>query len=444
MRTAPASVSTHAPARGRPPRRESARTCPSFNSRPREGATEERPRRRMDEQEFQLTPPRGGDPRRSRGHGPHRPGFNSRPREGATWSSFARAAQLPPVSTHAPARGRPPPVSGWWSGSAFQLTPPRGGDRKCGAIMAGGVPVSTHAPARGRPSSSRPGPICGGFQLTPPRGGDPHRDAAPKCGVCFNSRPREGATRAGSWTPWRGGSFNSRPREGATRPRTPERSANHVSTHAPARGRQGAAIRAAAAAKGFQLTPPRGGDVLGRLDAGAHRGFNSRPREGATNPLRAHTPAGPCFNSRPREGATTSGRRPPRGASRFQLTPPRGGDPEEEAPTETPVPVSTHAPARGRLPSTCRRSAPTPFQLTPPRGGDRPASSMRITLNCFNSRPREGATFLQSAMVRRHTVSTHAPARGRRCGCIRHTVEAMFQLTPPRGGDIPGPGAVPD
>ena len=99
----------------------------------------------------------------------------------------------------------------------------------------------------------------------------------------FNSRPREGANKAGCprWAP--PGNFNSRPREGAN-PKPTAHAGNHQI---------------------FQFPPPRGGELLKICKAGPLRYFNSRPREGANQ-------------------ADVAARR----AVIFQFPPPRGGERE--------------------------------------------------------------------------------------------------------------------
>ena len=184
-------VSTHAPARGRLSPISLSKAAIRFNSRPREGATKWAiisAIRRL----FQLTPPRGGDDEMAVKR-LYEKGFNSRPREGAT-ADRSRHRDAGHVSTHAPARGRRrlnlrreprtdvsthAPARGRLAGHdahdqpiEFQLTPPRGGD-PWDAQTLPAASVSTHAPARGRP----------------------HRKVPLLYGACFNSRPREGATR---------------------------------------------------------------------------------------------------------------------------------------------------------------------------------------------------------------------------------------------------------
>ena len=368
IRTLHPPVSTHAPARGRPPGSSwSDLRQYRFNSRPREGATPARRQSWITEAKFQLTPPRGGD--ESHGQVSSIPrGFNSRPREGATLSGLRRL-----------------------SGSRrFQLTPPRGGDHDLPrpgldplgfnsrpregatgpALLVDGATsrfnsrpregatvgraqdqaspqVSTHAPARGRHFSNRLPISAVAFQLTPPRGGDGRRKPGRDDERCFNSRPREGATRtarscgaSGTFqlTPPRGGdpspmwSYVPYPKFQLTPPRGGDHFVPHcrrlgrVSTHAPARGRPGRPSRSWRGGR-FQLTPPRGGDLRRGGPGPLPRGFNSRPREGATSDTRKRTGRLDCVSTH--------------APARGRLVP--------VLHIVGRVRVSTHAPARGRL-----------------------------------------------------------------------------------------------
>ena len=339
-------VSTHAPARGRRDALPLFPGCFGFNSRPREGATQ---------------------PCGERHRAIHR--FNSRPREGATINADRS-----------------------FSSTWFQLTPPRGGDSQDDVHAVAPPPVSTHAPARGRLALSQYKPrICQVFQLTPPRGGDrfawlpvggglrfqltPPRGGDEKGTnenhnrmISFNSRPREGATLQSLRTPAVRPSFNSRPREGAT-VRFEFRRGLRISFNS--RPREGATKRTGRPRphrRRFQLTPPRGGDMEGVISTFTTICFNSRPREGATRryphpprPSRVstHAPARGRLYRMPCPLSTMLFQlTPPRGGDRgvdmivmmgsaFQLTPPRGGD-FSGGKDSTVLWVSTHAPARGR------------------------------------------------------------------------------------------------
>ena len=144
--------------------------------------------------------------------------------------------------------------------------------------------------------------------------------------------------------------FNPRTREGATTPSL--------------RGLKGRA---------FQSTHPRGCDRVRWPMVLACLSFNPRTREGATAvdhpnmdrvakfqsthprgcdaPRRSSTPSIASFNPRTREGATMHDRIIRICTVRFQSTHPRGCDPLFAA-SATPSPVSIHAPARVRLPSS--------------------------------------------------------------------------------------------
>ena len=75
------------------------------------------------------------------------------------------------------------------------------------------------------------------------------------------------------------------------------------------------------------------------------------------------------------------------------------------------------------------------FQSTPPRGGDRRFRIGYGALQCFNPRPREGATTNAQPCQQSYCVSIHAPARGRPIFPVVPMTRIPFQSTPPRGGD---------
>ena len=165
----------------------------------------------------------------------------------------------------------------------------------------------------------------------------------------------------------------------------------------------------------------------------------------------------------------------------FQSTPPYGGD-VNTAEYGTAVPISIHAPIRGRLASFATVCGVELFQSTPPYGGDIFfLSHFRIWVN-FNPRPHTGATCMchlkkvfvwisihapirgrPSASLFNHclmsisihapirgrpgiadlkytvaTISIHAPIRGRHCSPSRINSTSAFQSTPPYGGDCTG------
>ncbi len=249
-------VSIHAPAKGRlgwckcyccaiwfqstPPRRGDRERdtgnvpVESFNPRPREGATIFKHLTRtnlrvsihapakgrhcasvetVSASVFQSTPPRRGD-LRCLNPPIHRGCFNPRPREGAT-SGDSRFCLNWKVSIHAPAKGRPISAALGEVQWVFQSTPPRRGDPvpisissqsgcfnprpREGAtnyrFQAGSRQmVSIHAPAKGRLTTL---PGCFSmrkFQSTPPRRGDSRASTRSIPILCFNPRPREGAT----------------------------------------------------------------------------------------------------------------------------------------------------------------------------------------------------------------------------------------------------------
>ena len=198
---------------------------------------------------------------------------------------------------------------------------------------------------------------------------------------------------------------------GATSRRPARRRKMRVSTHAPVWGRL-SRKGTSPPSKGFQLTPPYGGDLHKKCLEEKPGGFNSRPRMGATInsdlfleslPVSTHAPVWgrqedpydynsmDGFNSRPRMGATV----PPKQKAGYGK-------------------VSTHAPVWGRLVVHPATNRPQQFQLTPPYGGDCP---------------------LYGGGKGGLPVSTHAPVWGRQHYRALPSGNLRFQLTPPYGGD---------
>ena len=205
-----------------------------------------------------------------------------------------------------------------------------------------------------------------------------------------------------------------------------------ISTHTPAGGRPQTMERIALIPRKFLLTPPDGGDQLATAIFFASPKFLFTPpcalRDNPgdvfllTPPHRAiqgqgpHAYAVPDFYPRPRAGAIMkpSSRCTP--GSLFLLTPPQGGD----------------------LPAAVlQKQVHDEFLLTPPQGGDPTpsrASSWRWTN--FYSRPRRGAIWRsRSGGAGPLPISTHAPAGGRSRPEIDTTLNFLFLLTPPQGGD---------
>ena len=280
-------------------------TRPSFNSRPREGAT----RRPASSMWITLncfnSRPREGATRPGEMGCPRNPRFNSRPREGATTRIWTRTRRTR-VSTHAPARGRP---------------------QRDGDVVVGGVGVSTHAPARGR---------RGLLQSL--------SDAAER----FNSRPREGATvRTHTAAHWWIVSTHA-PARGRPRSAPARKWDLTVSTHAPARGRRGGRYQhergyefqltpprggdrelgCVAIDDGpmFQLTPPRGGDKEGLDMVTLPKLFQLTPPRGGDHPPPEVRPQFPVSTHAPARGRQPPVERAFIMRTAFQLTPPRGGD----------------------------------------------------------------------------------------------------------------------
>ena len=111
-------------------------------------------------------------------------------------------------------------------------------------------------------------------------------------------------------------------------------------------------------------------------------------------------------------GRPGSGRMPP-GRDKFQSTPPCGGD----------------ALARNACYNIVK------FQSTPPCGGDRSGSTQKPRSRHFNPRPHAGATSGSTWKLYRNPISIHAPMRGRLSAAALSASIALFQSTPPCGGD---------
>ena len=234
--------------------------------------------------------------------------------------------------------------------------------------------------------------------------------------------------------------FNSRPREGATGKALLPAKPVDVSTHAPAKGRLGQADHTARGHSGFNSRPREGATGGSGSTIYRHRSFNSRPREGATGGSGSTIYRHRSFNSRPREGATAAEDALLLDYFRFNSRPREGATWSRRKRKQQTI-VSTHAPAKGRPHPCPARRARFKFQLTPPRRGDLTNHDIYHHQNGFNSRPREGATVCSQATTLAVIVSTHAPAKGRRLTSPRAAPRLKFQLTPPRRGDKDKPRA---
>jgi len=224
------------------------------------------------------------------------------------------------VSIHAPAKGRHSTDQQSSGGKRFQSTPPRRGDAvhfawvdcdgsfnprpREGATERyfwdqEAVRVSIHAPAKGRRHGLEEGTRRYWVSIHAPAKGRPsHGGCARSQTLCFNPRPREGATSslllfgfgclvsihapAKGRPRWPGpasgpnSSFNPRPREGATEICTRSCPTGVVSIHAPAKGRRHGSGMATARCE-FQSTPPRRGDGWHLVRHHAELLFQSTP-----------------------------------------------------------------------------------------------------------------------------------------------------------------------
>jgi len=381
----PLRVSIHAPARGRRTTAARHQAGTGFNPRPRAGATA---RKRCVQVRAGVSihaPARG---RRLAFGGPDR-------------------AEI--VSIHAPARGRHPTPKIALGMSAFQSTPPRGGDNRRGYLVgklwrfnprprAGATfqslffvqslhLVSIHAPARGRPH--RPVIIFSTikFQSTPPRGGDQIKSAYLLRQAVSIHAPARGRLRTEQET----GDMD-------------------VSIHAPARGRPTPKPLSSRFLK-FQSTPPRGGDMMPFQNSVTKYKFQSTPPRGGDEELSKTLSLSPVSIHAPARGRR-AGVVEPVYVGEFQSTPPRGGD-ISQGTFYPSAHVSIHAPARGRPCFLRGYHECFKFQSTPPRGGDPQESVYFAHYPSFNPRPRAGATFSGEFCIDFNVVSIHAPARGR-------------------------------
>ncbi len=163
------------------------------------------------------------------------------------------------VSIHAPVWGRPGRVKRLTLTTNVSIHAPVWGRPGSSGSSGGNVPVSIHAPVWGRlPGTwveerfmevSIHAPVWGRryrdpselllylFQFTPPYGGDQLQHLRKDGRSRFNSRPRMGATSPRTRLRRNLSRFNSRPRMGAT---------TACTQNSPG--------------KGFQFTPPYGGD----------------------------------------------------------------------------------------------------------------------------------------------------------------------------------------
>ena len=121
----------------------------------------------------------------------------------------------------------------------------------------------------------------------------------------------------------------------------------------------------------FQSTPPCGGDVqdshrAAQSGISIHALMRGRPRfhKGFLLPS-------PYFNPHPRMGATPRTSPKPSLMIIFQSTPPYGGD-IHFCGSFFRIPISIHAPMRGRRKVKGATVWPYQFQSTPPCGGDQP------------------------------------------------------------------------
>ena len=228
--------------------------------------------------------------------------------------------------------------------------------------------------------------------------------------------------------------FNPRPLAGATIRVVDGPLFYLISIHAPLRGRRQTSTPGAGL-RNFNPRPLAGATCYMKNKFQRHPHFNPRPLAGATNPptaddkqafisihaplrgrleVQSSTEAGFNFNPRPLAGATKNTHGFGFIQVQFQSTPPCGGDKNRRHRLPS-LPISIHAPLRGRLVTNLYEDRVGEFQSTPPCGGDRPSP-------LYNEPSK---------------ISIHAPLRGRPWQNARRKLKKTFQSTPPCGGDSP-------
>ena len=80
--------------------------------------------------------------------------------------------------------------------------------------------------------------------------------------------------------------------------------------------------------------------------------------------------------------------------------------------------ISIHAPLRGRPCGTSAQSWTAQFQSTPPCGGDVISRRKLVKATDFNPRPLAGATIYNGTYSGKLVISIHAPLRGRQRVCF--------------------------
>ena len=207
--------------------------------------------------------------------------------------------------------------------------------------------------------------------------------------------------------------------------------------------------------KKFQSTPPCGGDPVHMEGRYRVPDFNPRPLAGATKiggmvrkswhisihaPLRGRrsTHYSPVIIKDISIHAPLRGRLPRRRlcprASRFQSTPPCGGDMVTLNVSTVNV-ISIHAPLRGRQDSSEIYNRFPVISIHAPLRGRQCSVYFPPWTRHFNPRPLAGATYGTILAGGSCLISIHAPLRGRLDKVDKTIQDAVFQSTPPCGGD---------
>ena len=100
------------------------------------------------------------------------------------------------------------------------------------------------------------------------------------------------------------------------------------------------------------------------------------------------------------------------------------------------MPISIHAPLRGRLSSYGDIIPVSNISIHAPLRGRLPIPNWESATPYFNPRPLAGATNVVRGMTENALISIHAPLRGRQNDLGFLAFLQKFQSTPPCGGDF--------
>ena len=249
------------------------------------------------------------------------------------------------------------------------------------------------------------------FQFTPLREGRQVVNRAVEASADFNSRPSARGDDRAAADVRRSVYFNSRPSARGDSARTPGRSREPISIHAPPRGATGAMARRTRPKPHFNSRPSARGDhryyfVTDVMFISIHA-----PPRGATGKLRQLMIRTIYFNSRP--SARGDIRRGSRGASWV---------------------ISIHAPPRGATGVCGGHTIKAVFQFTPLREGRRFFLVLLLGGEISIHAPPRGATTHWVGVGYGESISIHAPPRGATVLASYWESLKEFQFTPLREG----------